>query len=84
MIIWSIPSIRNAPILGIQTSRSRVSPKAGVIWSRGNLRFAALTRSLGGISFDEACNSSQTKSLVLPGISGIISESVVGSVQPHL
>jgi outer membrane receptor protein involved in Fe transport len=46
---------RNSPITPTQSSRSRVSPKAGVIWNPvGKLTIrGAYTRSLGGVSFDE-------------------------------
>lgn len=74
---------RNSPILGIENSRSRVSPKAGVIWNPvGKLTIrGAYTRSLGGVSFDE---SVQLEPNQVAGFNqvfrSIISESVVGSV----
>jgi tetratricopeptide (TPR) repeat protein len=74
---------RNAPIIDSQTSRSRVSPKAGVIWNPvGKLTFrGAYTRSLGGVSFDE---SVQLEPNQVAGFNqvfrSIISESAVGSV----
>ena len=76
-------NFRNAPILGIGKSRSRASPKAGVIWNPiGKLTLrGAYTRSLGGVSFDE---SVQLEPNQVAGFNqvfrSIISESVVGSV----
>ena len=74
---------RNAPIAATENSRSRVSPKAGLIWNpvgRLTLR-AAYTRSLGGVSFDE---SVQLEPNQVAGFNqvfrSIIPESVVGSV----
>jgi hypothetical protein len=74
---------RNPPIIDSQNSRSRVSPKAGLIWNPvGNLIFrGAYTRSLGGVSFDE---SVQLEPNQVAGFNqvfrSIISESTVGSV----
>ncbi len=74
---------RNSPILDSESSRSRVSPKAGFIWNPvGRLTFrGAYTRSLGGVSFDE---SVQLEPNQVAGFNqvfrSIISESVVGSV----
>jgi tetratricopeptide (TPR) repeat protein len=74
---------RNSPILDSESSRSRVSPKAGFIWNPvGKLTFrGAYTRSLGGVSFDE---SVQLEPNQVAGFNqvfrSIISESVVGSV----
>ena len=74
---------RNSPILDSQNSRSRVSPKAGLIWNPvGKLTLrGAYTRSLGGVSFDE---SVQLEPNQVAGFNqvfrSIISESVVGSV----
>ena len=74
---------RNPPILDSESSRSRVSPKAGFIWNpMGKLTFrGAYTRSLGGVSFDE---SVQLEPNQVAGFNqvfrSIISESVVGSV----
>ena len=47
---------RDPPILDGESSRSRVSPKAGFIWNPiGNLFLrGAYTQSLGGVSFDES------------------------------
>jgi len=74
---------RNPPLLNGQSTRSRFSPKAGVIWNpfgkfvvRG-----AYARALGGVSFDE---SVQLEPNQVAGFNqvfrSIISESVVGSV----
>ncbi|HEY2713832.1 MAG TPA: TonB-dependent receptor [Chthoniobacterales bacterium] len=74
---------RNSPILGSESSRSRVSPKAGIIWNPvGKLVLrAAYTRALGGVSFDE---SVQLEPNQVAGFNqvfrNIISESIVGSV----
>jgi len=74
---------RNAPITGLENSRSRLSPKAGVIWNPiGKLTIrGAYTQSLGGVSFDE---SVQLEPNQVAGFNqvfrSIISESVVGSV----
>jgi len=74
---------RNSPILDSETSRSRVSPKAGLIWNPlGKLTVrGAYTRSLGGVSFDE---SVQLEPNQVAGFNqvfrSIISESIVGSV----
>jgi tetratricopeptide (TPR) repeat protein len=74
---------RNSPILPGESSRSRFSPKAGIIWNPiGNLVLrAAYTRSLGGVSFDE---SVQLEPNQVAGFNqvfrSIISESVVGSI----
>jgi len=74
---------RNAPILDGESSRSKVSPKAGVIWNpfgKFVLR-GAYARSLGGVSFDE---SVQLEPNQVAGFNqvfrSVISESVVGSV----
>ncbi len=74
---------RNPPLLETQSTRSRFSPKAGVVWNpfgkfvvRG-----AYARALGGVSFDE---SVQLEPNQVAGFNqvfrSIISESVVGSV----
>jgi tetratricopeptide (TPR) repeat protein len=74
---------RNAPITSAQNSRSRLSPKAGLVWNpMGHLVFrGAYTRSLGGVSFDESVQLEPTQ---VAGFNqlfrSIISESVVGSV----
>ncbi len=74
---------RNAPILDSESSRSRVSPKAGLIWNPCGQLFlrGAYTRSLGGVSFDE---SIQLEPNQVAGFNqvfrSIIPESVVGSV----
>ncbi len=74
---------RNAPIIDSESSRSQVSPKAGVTWNPvGNLVLrAAYTQSLGGVSFDE---SVQLEPNQVAGFNqvfrSIISESLVGSV----
>jgi tetratricopeptide (TPR) repeat protein len=74
---------RNPPITGDQSTRSRVSPKAGVIWNPfGNFTIrAAYTRSLGGVSFDE---SVQLEPNQVAGFNqvfrSVISESLVGSL----
>ena len=74
---------RNSPITDQGTSRSRISPKAGVIWNPiGKLTIrGAYTRSLGGVSFDE---SVQLEPNQVAGFNqvfrSLISESVVGSV----
>jgi hypothetical protein len=74
---------RNSPVTGDQSSRTRISPKAGVIWNPfGNFNVrAAYTRSLGGVSFDE---SVQLEPNQVAGFNqvfrSVISESLVGSV----
>ena len=74
---------RNPPLLDSQSTRSRFSPKAGVIWNPfGKLVVrGAYSRSLGGVSFDE---SVQLEPNQVAGFNqvfrSIISESVVGSV----
>ncbi len=74
---------RNPPITSEESSRSRFSPKAGVIWNpMGNLVLrGAYTQSLGGVSFDE---SVQLEPNQVAGFNqvfrSIISESVVGAV----
>lgn len=76
-------NFRNSPILDSENSRSRFSPKAGMIWNPiGNLVFrGAYTRALGGVSFDQ---SVQLEPNQVAGFNqifrSIISESVVGSV----
>lgn len=81
----SYPSnYRNPPIVDSESSRAKVSPKAGVIWNPlGNLVFrAAYTRSLGGVSFDESVQLEPTE---VAGFNqlfrSVISESLVGSVE---
>ncbi|MGH8094561.1 MAG: TonB-dependent receptor domain-containing protein [Chthoniobacterales bacterium] len=74
---------RNPPIIDSENSRSRVSPKAGVIWNpAGNLIFrGAYTRSLGGVSFDESVELEPNEVAGFNQVfRSIISESVVGSV----
>ena len=74
---------RNPPILDSQSSRSRVSPKAGLIWNpMGNLVFrAAYARSLGGVSFDESVQLEPTEVAGFNQVfRTIISESLIGSV----
>lgn len=74
---------RNPPILDSESSRSRVSPKAGFIWNPvGNLAFrGAYTRSLGGVSFDESVRLEPNQVAGFNQVfRSIISESVVGSV----
>jgi tetratricopeptide (TPR) repeat protein/ferric-dicitrate binding protein FerR (iron transport regulator) len=74
---------RNAPITPTESTRSKVSPKAGVIWNpTGHLVVrAAYTQSLGGVSFDE---SVQLEPNQVAGFNqvfrSIISESIAGSV----
>jgi tetratricopeptide (TPR) repeat protein len=75
---------RNPPITDSESSRSRVSPKAGLIWNpfgdfvvRG-----AYTRSLGGVSFDENIQLEPTSVAGFNEVfRNIISESIVGSVE---
>jgi outer membrane receptor protein involved in Fe transport len=74
---------RNPPILDSESSRSRVSPKAGFIWNPvGKLTFrGAYTRSLGGVSFDESVRLEPNQVAGFNQVfRSIISESVVGSV----
>jgi tetratricopeptide (TPR) repeat protein len=74
---------RNPPILDSESSRSRVSPKAGFIWNpMGKLTFrGAYTRSLGGVSFDESVRLEPNQVAGFNQVfRSIISESVVGSV----
>jgi tetratricopeptide (TPR) repeat protein len=74
---------RNAPITSAQNGRSRLSPKAGLVWNpMGNLVFrGAYTRSLGGVSFDESVQLEPTQVAGFNQVfRSIISESVVGSV----
>jgi len=74
---------RNAPIVDTQDSRSRLSPKAGVIWNpTGNLFVrAAYAQSLGGVSFDESVSLEPNQVAGFNQVfRSIISESVVGSV----
>ena len=49
-------NFRAPPVSGVQSHASRVSPKAGVVWSatRDTTVRAAYTRSLGGVSFDQS------------------------------
>jgi Tfp pilus assembly protein PilF len=74
---------RNPPILDTGSSRSRLSPKAGVVWNPvGKLTLrGAYTQSLGGVSFDE---SVQLEPNQVAGFNqvfrSIIPESIVGSV----
>lgn len=74
---------RNAPITSGESSRSRLSPKGGVIWNPfGDLVVrGAYAQSLGGVSFDE---SVQLEPNQVAGFNqvfrSVISESVVGSV----
>ncbi len=74
---------RNPPLLATQSTRSRFSPKAGLIWNPlGKLVLrGAYARALGGVSFDE---SVQLEPNQVAGFNqvfrSIISESVVGSV----
>jgi tetratricopeptide (TPR) repeat protein len=74
---------RNPPVSGDQSERTRVSPKAGVIWNPfGNFTVrGAYTRSLGGVSFDQ---SIQLEPNQVAGFNqvfrSVISESLVGSV----
>ena len=74
---------RNPPIVGTNSSRSRVSPKAGFIWNpfgQFTVR-GAYTRSLGGVSFDESVQLEPTEVAGFNQVfRSIISESVVGSV----
>ena len=74
---------RDSPILGVQSSKTKLSPKAGVIWNpfgdfvvRG-----AYAQSLAGVSFDQ---SVQLEPNQVAGFNqvfrSIISESIVGSV----
>lgn len=75
---------RNPPIVNSQSSRNRVSPKAGVIWNPtgGVVLRAAYTRSLGGVSFDENIQLEPTDVAGFNQVfRNIISESVVGSVE---
>ena len=74
---------RNSPITDSQSSHSRVSPKAGVIWNPwGKLIIrGAYTRSLGGVSFDESVLLEPNQVAGFNQVfRDIISESVVGSV----
>jgi tetratricopeptide (TPR) repeat protein len=74
---------RNPPIVAGENSRSRLSPKAGVIWNPwGNLVLrGAYTRSLGGVSFDQSVGLEPNQVAGFNQIfRSIISESVVGSV----
>ncbi|MEO5720930.1 MAG: TonB-dependent receptor [Chthoniobacterales bacterium] len=74
---------RNPPLIDSQSTRTRFSPKAGVIWNPFDKLFVrgAYTRALGGVSFDE---SVQLEPNQVAGFNqvfrSIISESVVGSV----
>jgi Flp pilus assembly protein TadD len=74
---------RNPPITSDEATRSRVSPKAGIIWNPvGNLVFRGVyARSLGGVSFDRSVSlePNQVAGFNQLGRS-VISESVVGSV----
>ena len=75
---------RNPPIVASDSSRTRVSPKAGLIWNPAGALVirGAYTRSMGGVSFDENIQLEPTD---IAGFSqvfrNIISESVVGSVE---
>jgi tetratricopeptide (TPR) repeat protein len=74
---------RNPPITETNSSRSRVSPKAGFIWNPlGHLTIrGAYTRSLGGVSFDESVQLEPTQVAGFNQVfRSIISESVIGSV----
>jgi outer membrane receptor protein involved in Fe transport len=74
---------RNPPLLGSESSRDHISPKAGVIWNpSGNLFLrAAYTRSLGGVSFDESVGLEPNQVAGFNQVfRSIISESIVGSV----
>jgi len=74
---------RNPPIVRGSSSRSQVSPKAGLIWNPfGNLIVrAAYTRALGGVSFDESVQLEPTEVAGFNQVfRSIISESVVGAV----
>ncbi len=74
---------RNPPLLDTESTRSRLSPKAGVIWNPFGQFFlrGAYTRALGGVSFDE---SVQLEPNQVAGFNqvfrSIMSESIVGSV----
>jgi len=66
-----------------QRTRTRVAPKAGVIWNPfGNLNVrAAYTRSLGGVSFDESVLLEPNQVAGFNQVfRSVISESLVGSV----
>jgi tetratricopeptide (TPR) repeat protein len=74
---------RNPPIVDSESSRARVSPKAGLIWNpTGNLVLrAAYARSLGGVSFDESVQLEPTEVAGFNQVfRTIISESLIGSV----
>jgi tetratricopeptide (TPR) repeat protein len=74
---------RNAPIVGGEDTRDRLSPKAGVIWNpAGNLFVrGAYTQSLGGVSFDQSVGLEPNQVAGFNQVfRSIISESVVGSV----
>ena len=74
---------RNPPIVGTNSSRSRLSPKAGFVWNPyGHLTIrGAYTRALGGVSFDESVQLEPTQVAGFNQVfRSIISESVVGSV----
>jgi len=75
---------RNPPITDTESSRSRFSPKAGVIWTPFDnfVIRGAYSRSLGGVSFDENIQLEPTSVAGFNEVfRNIISESVVGSVE---
>lgn len=74
---------RNAPIIGGEDFRDRLSPKIGVIWNPcGNLYVrAAYAQSLGGVSFDQSVGLEPNQVAGFNQVfRSIISESIVGSV----
>lgn len=74
---------RNPPVTGEQSERTRVSPKAGVIWNpfgKFTVR-GAYTRSLGGVSFDQSVELEPNQVAGFNQVfRSVISESLVGSV----
>ena len=74
---------RSPPIVDAENSRSRLSPKAGVIWNPFGkfIVRAAYSQALGGVSFDESVQLEPTSVAGFNQVfRSIISESVQGAV----
>ena len=74
---------RNPPIVDAENSRSRFSPKVGVIWNPFGkfIVRGAYSRALGGVSFDESVQLEPTSVAGFNQVfRSIISESVQGAV----